>query len=74
MIDLSIRRPVATAAVYVALMALGAYSFRLIPVELLPDVEYPRLTVRAAWQGASPESRYSMFAVTKPALTSFFSA
>jgi len=56
MIDLSIRRPVATAAIYVALVALGAYSFRLIPVELLPDVEYPRLTVRAAWQGASPES------------------
>ena len=39
MIDLSIKRPVATAAIYVALVALGAYSFRLIPVELLPDVD-----------------------------------
>ena len=56
MIDLSIKRPVATAAIYVALVALGAYSFRLIPVELLPDVDYPRLTVRATWGGASPEA------------------
>lgn len=56
MIELSIRRPVATAAIYVALVALGAYSFRLIPVELLPDVDYPRLTVTAEWAGASPEA------------------
>lgn len=56
MIDLSIRRPVATAAIYIALVALGAYSFRLIPVELLPDVDYPRLTVNAGWAGASPEA------------------
>jgi HAE1 family hydrophobic/amphiphilic exporter-1 len=55
-IDLSIRRPVATAAIYIALVALGAYSFRLIPVELLPDVDYPRLTVNASWGGASPEA------------------
>ena len=64
MIDLSIRRPVATAAIYVALVALGAYSFRLIPVELLPDVDYPRLTVNASWGGASPEAMEAF--VTSP--------
>ncbi|MDH3735257.1 MAG: efflux RND transporter permease subunit, partial [Gemmatimonadota bacterium] len=56
MIDLAIRRPVATAAIYFALFALGAYSFRLIPVEDVPDVEFPRLTVNAGWNGASPEA------------------
>jgi len=56
MIDLAIRRPVATAAIYVALFSLGAYSFRLIPVEDVPDVEFPRLTVSATWIGASPEA------------------
>lgn len=55
MIELSVRRPVATAALYAALLALGAYSFRLIPIELLPEVRYPRLTVNASWPGASPE-------------------
>ncbi len=56
MIDLAIRRPIATAALYVALLALGLYSFRLIPVEDVPDVEFPRLTVQASWTGASPEA------------------
>ncbi len=56
MIDLSVRRPVATAGIYIALLALGAYSFRLIPIELLPDVDYPRLTLTASWSGASPEA------------------
>mgnify|MGYP006277726211 CR=1 FL=1 len=56
MIDLSVRRPVATAALYVGLLALGVWSFRLIPVELLPEVESPRLTVTATWSGASPEA------------------
>ncbi|WP_420447925.1 efflux RND transporter permease subunit [Candidatus Palauibacter sp.] len=56
MIDLAIRRPVATAAIYVALFALGVTSFRLIPVEDLPEVEFPRLTVAATWNGASPEA------------------
>jgi HAE1 family hydrophobic/amphiphilic exporter-1 len=55
-IRLAIRRPVATVAVYLALLLLGAYAFRLIPLELLPDVSYPRLLVRADWPGASPES------------------
>jgi len=55
-IDLSIRRPVATAAIYIGLVALGAYSFRLIPLGLLPDVDYPRLTIEAVWGGASPEA------------------
>ncbi|MGH7541282.1 MAG: efflux RND transporter permease subunit [Gemmatimonadota bacterium] len=56
MIDLAIDRPVATAATYVGLFALGAYSFGLLPVEDLPDVEYPRLQVTASWPGASPEA------------------
>lgn len=56
MIDLAIRRPVATAAIYFALFALGAFSFRLIPVEDVPDVEFPRLTIDATWNGASPEA------------------
>lgn len=56
MIDLAVRRPVATAALYAALLAVGVCSSRLIPIELLPEVQHPRLTVRAAWRGASPET------------------
>jgi HAE1 family hydrophobic/amphiphilic exporter-1 len=60
MIGMAIRRPVATAAIYLALLLLGLFAFRLIPLELLPDVSYPRLRVRAEWPGASPEALESL--------------
>ena len=56
MIELSVRRPVATTALYVGLLTLGAWSLALIPVELLPEVDGLRLTVTATWHGVSPEA------------------
>jgi HAE1 family hydrophobic/amphiphilic exporter-1 len=56
MIRLSIRRPVAVAMTYTAVALLGAAAWRNIPIELLPDTELPRLTVRGIWRGASPET------------------
>ncbi len=55
MIRLSINRPTTIAMVYVAIAAVGVASFIDIPVELLPDVDYPRLNINARWAGASPE-------------------
>ena len=55
MIDLAIRRPVATAAIYIALFALGVTSFRLIPVEDLPEVEFP--VSRSPPPGTAPRPR-----------------
>ena len=40
---------------YLAIAAIGLASFIVIPLELLPDVEYPRLSVRTRWPAASPE-------------------
>ena len=56
MIRLSIRRPVAVAMAYMCVALLGAFSWRNIPIENLPNVQLPRLTVRAQWPGASPET------------------
>ncbi len=55
MIRTAIRRPMAVAMTFIAIAATGIVSFIKIPLELLPDVEYPRLTIRAPWPGASPE-------------------
>ncbi|HEU0013578.1 MAG TPA: efflux RND transporter permease subunit [Longimicrobium sp.] len=55
MIRFSIRRPIAVGMAYAALALLGVASWLNVPVELLPSTELPRLRVRAAWQGASPE-------------------
>lgn len=45
MIRLAVRRPVATAMVCLGLMLIGAVSLERIPVDLLPEINYPRLTV-----------------------------
>lgn len=56
MIGVSIRRPVAVAMAYLSIGVLGFAAWRNIPVELLPETDLPRLTVRASWPGASPET------------------
>lgn len=56
MIRASIRRPVAVTMAYAAVAALGAFAWRHIPIELLPDAQLPKLAVRAEWRGASPET------------------
>ncbi|MGD8321203.1 MAG: efflux RND transporter permease subunit [Gemmatimonadota bacterium] len=56
MIGLSIRRPVAVAMTYAAVALLGVAAWLNIPIELLPDTQLPRLTVRGQWPGASPET------------------
>ena len=56
MIRFSIRRPVAVTMTYMSVAALGLLAWRNLPIELLPNASYPRLTVTATWPGASPET------------------
>lgn len=56
MIRLSIRRPVAVAMVYISVALLGVAAWRNIPVELLPNAEFPRLSLNVQWPGTSPET------------------
>ncbi|MQQ32858.1 MMPL family transporter [Pseudomonas sp. SZ57] len=50
-----IRRPVATVLLSLAIMLLGAVSFRLLPVAPLPNMDFPVIVVSASLAGASPE-------------------
>jgi HAE1 family hydrophobic/amphiphilic exporter-1 len=51
---LSIRRPIAVAMLFLAVVLLGLISFRRLPIELLPDVAFPRLVVYTSDPGAAP--------------------
>lgn len=64
MIRFSITRPVAVTMIYLAAALVGVVAWRNIPVELLPDARLPRLYVRAAWLGATPEVMEAL--VTSP--------
>ncbi|TVR65200.1 MAG: efflux RND transporter permease subunit, partial [Gemmatimonadales bacterium] len=51
---LAVRRPVAVAMFFLAVILLGTISFTRLPVDLLPDVSYPRLVVVTAYPEVAP--------------------
>ena len=54
--DFSIKRPVATVVIIIALMSLGLLALKKLRVNQIPDVEQPVLVVNIAYPGASPET------------------
>ena len=51
----SIRRPVATTMVFLIIITLGTLSFRFLPVDLLPAIEMPELSVQVSYPNVGPE-------------------
>jgi HAE1 family hydrophobic/amphiphilic exporter-1 len=53
--DLSIRRPVAIAMFYLIIVTFGAVGLRYLAVDLLPRIEFPRLSVSVDYANVGPE-------------------
>ena len=49
-----VRRPVLTTMIIFAFMVLGVYSYRRMPIELMPNIEFPFVIVTTIYPGASP--------------------
>ncbi|MDR3565472.1 MAG: efflux RND transporter permease subunit [Negativicutes bacterium] len=58
-----IRRPVMTILIMVTLLFFGAISYWQLPVNDLPNVDYPSIQVQASLPGASPETMASSVAL-----------
>ena len=68
---LVVNRPVLFTIIFVVLTGLGMFFYSDLPVEMMPEVEYPMITVITTYSGAAPESVEK--SITKPieeALTS----
>src|SRR3990172_160496 len=52
----AIRRPVFTSMMMVALIVLGLFSLRRLPIDQFPDVDIPVVVVQTVYPGASPET------------------
>lgn len=52
--ELSIKRPIFMSAVLAAIMTIGYFSFKSIPVELFPDINFPIVTVQTIYPGSGP--------------------
>ncbi|MFQ5823281.1 MAG: efflux RND transporter permease subunit [bacterium] len=48
-------RPVAILMVVIAVCVFGWISYQQLPVNLMPDISYPSLTVRTEYSGTAPE-------------------
>ncbi|MGE4371766.1 MAG: efflux RND transporter permease subunit [Xanthobacter sp.] len=54
--ELCIRRPVMTTLIMLALIVMGLFAYRQLPVAAMPRVDLPTITVTASLPGASPET------------------
>ncbi|ANM31744.1 hypothetical protein ABI59_22580 [Acidobacteria bacterium Mor1] len=54
--EAAVRRPVAIFVATLTAVLFGYLSFKNIPVELLPDLSYPTLTVQTSYPDAAPTS------------------
>ncbi len=50
----TVTRPVAVLMVFLATIVFGGFSATMLPVNLMPDISYPKLTVRTEYEGAAP--------------------
>ena len=57
-----IRRPIATALMMVAVVAVGIVSYTLLPVAALPEIDSPTIQVTAQIPGADPDTMASSVA------------
>ncbi|MGH9859688.1 MAG: efflux RND transporter permease subunit, partial [Candidatus Acidiferrales bacterium] len=55
LIESSIRYPVTTSVGVILLVLFGAIALFRIPIQLVPNVEEPIVTVTTVWPGASPQ-------------------
>lgn len=60
---LAIRRPVFITVVFLIVTLLGAISFLRLPVDLMPDISLPTITVQTTYQGVGPEEMEELVSI-----------
>jgi len=53
--QISIKRPVTITMIFMAIVLLGVVSLRQLSVDLLPNINYPRLSISTQYPGVAPE-------------------
>ncbi|MBN2688233.1 MAG: efflux RND transporter permease subunit, partial [Deltaproteobacteria bacterium] len=61
---IAVHRPIFTIMVVLIVIILGGISLIRLPIDLMPDVTYPTLTVQTAYENASPEEIEEL--ITRP--------
>ena len=60
----SVYHPIFTVMIMLIVILLGAISFSRLPIDLLPDVSFPTLSISTSYSNASPEEMEEL--ITRP--------
>src|SRR5688500_10039594 len=52
---ISVRRPIGVAMLSIAVCVLGAIAVTRLPVDLLPEVDFPRISIVTNYDGVGPQ-------------------
>ncbi len=63
-VEFSTRRRVTVVMFMATLVIFGLISYKRLPINLLPDISYPTLTVRTEYPGAAPSEIENL--ISKP--------
>jgi hydrophobic/amphiphilic exporter-1 (mainly G- bacteria), HAE1 family len=55
MIETAVRRPIGTLMIYIAVLVVGIVGLSELAVDLLPEVDSPRITVTCEYEGVAPQ-------------------
>jgi len=61
---LAVHRPILTIMVILIVIILGVVSLTRLPIDLMPDITYPTLSIRTTYENASPEEIEEL--ITRP--------
>ncbi|HPN38980.1 MAG TPA: efflux RND transporter permease subunit, partial [Melioribacteraceae bacterium] len=53
--EVSVRRPITTIMLFMAIMIIGYVSFSRLPIDLFPEIEPPNISVLTQYPGASAQ-------------------
>lgn len=62
--EIGVKRPIATAMLFLGIILLGVVSLKMLPLDLMPEMEFPSVTVITVYPGASANEVEEQ--VTKP--------
>ena len=62
--DIALRRQITTFMIFIAIVMIGVFSLSRLAIDLLPDIEFPMLTVTTSYPGASPREVETL--ITEP--------
>ncbi len=60
----AVKRPIGTAMIYLSVVVIGLAAMRLLSVDLLPSVDFPRISIVTQYPGVGPEEMETL--ITRP--------